>query len=327
MPESAPDTKKRARPFRSLLMIGPALVLLLLAVWFFWSRRTAPPPPPAQPASPPPEEGRVDVQERPLDWIPPGTIVENSPPKGWSHVVYVAHPRIGSGDVKAVSKTVLDYATLYTVNCLADVQRHAAAGPAESYRLDRVAIGIGTDIHGKNTIITSATQKKLGADLDIIARQVLAQCEEDFQNGFLQIVRTPTMLVYDSDVILLIEKKHKKMMTRHAILVSPKTGRLHRLVWLFDPNYELVDQPIQSLPPNYQEDRVLDVDADKFFLGLPREGAFAQVRLARGTPIPLTDRLKKSISPRRYAKTTARELERQLRKAVKEPVDKEPANQ
>ena len=255
------------------------------------------------------------LEEKPLDWIPPGTVVEKIRPQRLVHLVYVAHPRIGSGDVKQVFKDVLYYASLYTVNCLADVERHGA-GAMKQYRLEQVAIGIGTDIDGKNTIITSATQKKLGADLGIIARQVLSQCEADFRTGFLQIVRTPTMLVYDSDVILLIHRQHKKMMTRNAILVSPETGRLHTLIWLFDPHYELVDQPIQSLPPNYQEDRVLDVDADKFFLGLPQEGAFAQLRLARGTPIPLTDRLKKIISPRRYTKKTARELEKQLRVLV-----------
>ncbi len=311
MPEPVFETKKRARAFRPLTILA-ALLPVLLASWFFWGRVAEPPPPKKPPVSPPPEAGRVVLEEKPLDWIPPGTVVGKTPPKGWSHLVYAAHPRIGSGNVKEVPRSVLYYAAVYTVNCLADVERHRT-GAIEEYSLEQVAIGIGTEIDGKNTIITSATQKKLGADLDIIARQVLSQCETDFRTGFLQIVRTPTMLVFDSDAILLIDGQHKKMMTRYAILVSPKTGELHTLVWLFDPDYELVDQPIQSLPPNDQEDRVLDVDADKFFLGLPREGAFAQLRLAQGTPILLTDRLKKIISPRRYTKRTARQLEEQLR--------------
>jgi hypothetical protein len=313
MSEFAYEKKPNARSFRYLLLIGTVLLPILFAVWYF--AEDSPPPPREQPVSPPLNVKVVDLQETPLDWIPPGTVIEKSAPEGWSHVVYVARPRIGSGDVNKVSKTVLHYAALYTVNCLADVQRHAA-GLEEMYRLGRVAIGIGTEIDGKNTIITSATQKKLGADLDLIARQVLSQCESDFQNGFLQIVRTPTMLVYDSNAILLIENRHKKMMTRHAILVSPKTGRMHTLVWLFDPNYELVEQPLRLLPPNYQEDRVMNVDADKFLLGLPRDGAFAQLRLAQGTPILLTDQLEKVLSPRRYTKKTAHELERQLRMLI-----------
>ncbi len=258
------------------------------------------------------KEGHVDLKERQLAWIPPGTIVGTSAPKGWSHLVYAAYPRIGAGDVDKVSASVVYYAKLFTVNCLANVTKDDA-DPNANYRLDRVAIGIGTDIAGKNTIVTSGTQKKLGADLDILARQVLSQCEADFQHGFTQIVRTPTLLVYDSQATLLIENQPRDMMGRYAILVSPETGHLQALVWLFDLKYHLVDQPMQALPANDREDRVLSVDAEKFFLGLPRDGAFAQLQIAQGTPIPFTKPLRHVAGLRRYTKESARELERQLR--------------
>ena len=68
------------------------------------------------------------------------------------------------------------------------------------------------------------------------------------------------------------------------------------------------------LPPGLQEDRVLNVKAEEFFLGLPGDGAFSQVRTSEGTPLAMTDALRPVASLRRFTKESALALEEALRK-------------
>ena len=47
-----------------------------------------------------------------------------------------------------------------------------------------------------------------------------------------QVLRTPTMLVFDAQGFFLYNKKHARMVMRHVILVSPRDGKLTTFVWL-----------------------------------------------------------------------------------------------
>lgn len=157
------------------------LFLVVMAGYFACSRKSPPP----QITWDPLEEREVDLKVQPLGWIPPGTVVGTTPPPGWSHLISVVHPRIRQGDLGKVSESVRDYACMLTINFLANVTQDPKS-TSPRYHLEEVSLGIGTLINGKNTIITSNTQKELGADFDFFARRLLSHCESDFQDSFKQ---------------------------------------------------------------------------------------------------------------------------------------------
>ncbi len=251
----------------------------------------------------------VDVREQPLDWIQPGTVIGDKAPEGWTHLLFAAYPRIGAGDVDDVSGIVKSLAKKFTVSCVANVVGTGADGK-QPYHLQQVGIGLGTIIHGKNTIISSA--RPMEARLGIIDRQVLRQCESDFETGTLQIARTPNMCVFDCKAVIRIEGKHRDMFMRYVVLASRQGGQAGTLIWLFDAGYQLHGSTMQYLPAGFQEDRVMSVDATRFFLGLPQKHALAQVSVAQGTPIEFTPALKILAARRRYTVDTALALESEL---------------
>ena len=262
----------------------------------------------------------VDVQQKPLEWIPPGSVVGKQAPAGFSHVIFISQTRVAAGDVAEVSDYAKRMAQLFSVAVVADVKANRV-GEKTSYYLDKVALGIGMQIHGKNVIVDSEKQAELGANLGFIQRGLLSQCEKDFVAGNRQVARTPTMFVFDSDIMLLLDGEHRPAEHRYAILVSSETGQLGTLAWLMKrgPNrtYVPFDRPIQYLPAGLEEDRILNVKANKFFAGIPASDAFAQVKAAEGTPVPWTDGLRRLAALREYTPQTARDLEAELWKLWK----------
>jgi hypothetical protein len=245
--------------------------------------------------------------------------VGKTPPEGWSHLILAAYPRVASGDVDEVFQTVLEYGSQFTFAIVANVAR-TELGQRTEYRLDKVAMGIGTKVGGRNTIISSQTQADLGANLGFVSRQVLSANEESMQETIRQVVRTPTMLVYDAETVFLHRGEHRKMVIRQVVLVSATDGRLGSLVWLLEPadsSYQLAEETMCFLPPNLQEDRVLNVDADKFFLGIPAGDAFAMVRLPPGTRIRFVPSLRRLAAIHRFSAETAQQLEAELWKLWK----------
>lgn len=313
----------------SLLLVGPCLFVALA-----WSQ-ARPAEGQRSPASSPrdpgprtfaaaPGEGTfrlaslpdfADVTPKPLVWIEPGTVVEKQPPRGWTHLILVAHTRVGDGDVQAAPAIAASIAQLFTVSVAAEIKSQRE-GERPVYWLDRVGIGIGTRIRGQNTIISSDTQAALGAGLGIIERQVLSTTEKAFVTGNRQVARTPTLFVFDADIVLLVDGEHKNMVTRYALLVSRDTGQLGALSWVLEPvesgGYRLVERPLQFLSVPTFEDRVLSVKADRFFFGIPAADAFAQIRPSSGQPLPWTAGLRAYADRRTFSADSIRQFEREL---------------
>lgn len=248
-------------------------------------------------------------------WIEPGTIVERSPPQNWSHVILVAYTRVGAGDVQEAPSMAVDIARRFSVAILANVGSKQQAGGTEFF-LDRVGIGIGTRINGKNTVISSSTHAALGAGLGLIERQVLSTTERDFVTGNRLVARTATMMVFDADVMLLVGGEHRPMVTRYALLVVRDTGQVGVLSWVLEPtatgDYRLFSRPMQYLQIPVIEDRVLNVKADRFFLGVPWSNAFAQVSPTTGQDIRWTDSLRRFGVQRTFSANGIHEFESEL---------------
>ncbi|TWT64687.1 pyruvate kinase [Allorhodopirellula solitaria] len=266
----------------------------------------------ADPASRP-AATRLSFQRQPLATIPPGTQIENQSPPGWSNLLSFVRVQLTGGDVASISDTVRYYAEFFNLAMLANTQQ----GPDGRFVLDKVAIGFSMAIKGKNTVITPDTESELGGNLSLIGRGVLEGNVASLKR-IEQVARTSHSMLVDAPAVFLIGGEHREMIVRHYIWVFPKNGNVGTLVWLIDPSprgapagpgMKLADTTAQLLPPNMHEDRVMDVDADKFSVfGIPAKDAFASVELPQGRPFEMQESMQRIAVERTYTAGTFEEL-------------------
>jgi hypothetical protein len=250
-----------------------------------------------------------------VEWIKPGTVIGEGPPQGWSHLVILAKPRIGVGDVAAIPQTAIHYGSMFSFVIVANVRAEGKADAEQKrYYLERVAIGMATDVKGRNVIVTA--EQTMGADVGFIGRAVMRENDKLLATDMRQVARTRTMDVFDVSALVRRDNLHRPMVLRHVFVVTPQTGQLTTFVWLLGregtDGYTLADNAIQMLPPQMHEDRVLSVDARKFTLGIPGADAFALARLPQGTPIKYSKSLTTLAAVRRFTPETLLSLENEL---------------
>jgi hypothetical protein len=242
-----------------------------------------------------------DLQPRPLARIPAGTRFVDGPPDGWSHLVLLVESRIASGDVDVVSETVANYSQIFKPVLLANVRQDATG----NYALDQVAIGFTTLVDDQHTVVTSDTYRELGARLNFVSSNVLAN-NETLLKDFWQVARSPANMVIDAPVVMLHEDEHVDMTLRMAVWVAPRSGDVGTAAWLLsdgdDPKTDrvLVEETFQFLPTGMREDRVLNVESSRFTFGIPSKYAFAMVQIPQGTPFPITDAMRTHAGRRRF---------------------------
>jgi len=266
-----------------------------------------------------------DVTLRHLDLIPPGTVLGKEAPKGWSNLIIKSYSRPGAGDMKQLSPTADRLSRFLFTAILADVKADKS-GDGQRYRLAKLAVGLGMQIGGKDTIITPDTQRRLGAGLGFLARIVLSTAQEKLAE-IAVVVRSRTLMVFDSPGLMASDGKHKPVVLRYAVLVDERTGRLNTLVWVLDRtergDYGGPAGAIQWLPPNLTGDCVLHVDATEFSLGQPTEKAFAMTSAPKGEKeIAVGDELKSFVVRRQFSPAIAAELESKLRGALQRAAEK-----
>src|SRR5262245_46664029 len=248
--------------------------------------------PPAPPPKPKPEEPEQDLPAQPLDRLPARLVIREKAAEGWSNTVYVASPRLGKGDVNKVASAGAYYTSLFWPAILANVQVEKVVGQPATFNLEKIAIGYALPVKDKRVIATRKNPS--GAELGLFGGQIFEE-NEKFLDAATRPVYTPTMQVFDINGIFLRGNEHKFLVLRHVVLVHPKTGQVASVVWLYDPEGKdpVPDKEGQLLPPNYREDRVLNVKGDRIgLLGIPSPDAFAQVQIAQGTPLKFTPALK-----------------------------------
>lgn len=221
--------------------------------------------------------GAAEFTPRPVPLIPSGTVVDDQVPPGWTHLINQSHSRIGTGDVDSIDDTIAHLASFLSSNLLARVNTQDVGG-AKMYRLGEVAVGLGMDVGGKETIISSSTLRKQGIRLSLLEKLGLRRAEARLPK-LMMIARSDTVAVFDGASHILRDGRHVEVMARHTVLVDERTGQLATFVWFIDldddGNYGGVFGPIDVLPPGARTELVLNVDSDLFVLGLITEKALA----------------------------------------------------
>jgi hypothetical protein len=266
---------------------------------------------PQQPAASKPF---LDLRPQPLAKIPVGTVIEQTPPAGWSHLVLFATPTLTPEDERDAPQIAADYARMFKFTILANVagQRH---GDRVYYWLEKTARGFAINLRGKETIVSM--QNTLGANLGMFGGQILEENERILDNDLLQVVRTYTMSIIDGQAVMRRGNDHVKMIIRHVLLVDAQSGQLSTLVWLLSKDYQPAEGAVQLLPNGMREARYLSVKRDKFnLLGIPTPEAFALWRIPRGKPVPYDERLKWAATQRTFTEQTVPQVEQILRETV-----------
>jgi hypothetical protein len=281
------------------------------------------------------------VTPRPVAVIPPGTAIADRPPEGWSHLIVKSQPRVGAAGADKVAAVTIEMAGLLFTAILADAQMNSLSGGAGQshfrgvgrenrdspqerlpapYFLSNVAIGLGTRVQGRDVIVSSDTQERLGAKLGFIARSVLAGAEKRLAR-MQCVARSRTMAIIDAPGVLLVDGQHQLVVLRYAILVHPQTGRLDALDWSLRTDesgqYLGMVGAAHRLPASKLDDCVMHVDPGEFTFGVPSEKAFAMERMPQGQPLPpFEGRLKALAAAPQMTPSGVAELETALRKIL-----------
>jgi hypothetical protein len=247
-----------------------------------------------------------NLEPQTLSRIPAGTtFADRTPPPGWSNLVLFVEGRLASGDVSAASATVKSYAKKFNLVMMAN----AAKDSDGKYYLEKVGIGFSIKVDGKNMVVSSDEGKT--ADLSFIGKQVLAG-NEDALKDITQTARNETSMIIDAPTVILRDGKHVKMMVRYVIWVAPASGNIGTVCWLMEntrSDYNIAEDTFQFLPPNYVEDRIMNVDGNQFnFLGMPTPEAFALVKIPQGKAYKFTPALESAAGYKTLSKDQYTEL-------------------
>ncbi|QDS88643.1 hypothetical protein EC9_28340 [Rosistilla ulvae] len=223
-----------------------------------------------------------DVAARPISVLRPGTLVDNGPPEGWTHLIVKSFPKVASGDVDKIPERDSQLASLMFTALAARTQQTADG----SWQLTEIATGAGTSVRGRDMIISSDTQQQLGADLGFFARMVLKEFDaKQTQVQYKTISRH--FFVVDTIGAFRWKNENRLLPLRYALVLQPQTGQLDTFCWLMDADATGVSTAavgsIHWLPKSLVFAPQLHVDYSKYnFLGIPSDTAFCSTNIPPG---------------------------------------------
>ena len=227
----------------------------------------------------------IQVQPQPIDLIPSGTVIGDTAPGAWSHLILKSLPRATEGDTDRVHPSNLEIASKFSTAIVARVDPVRNGRGEASFSLAALAGGVSTRVGANDTIVTPDTWRKVGADLSMVTSQVL---KEVYRQQCLVnvVVRSETFAIVDTPVVVRVREKNRPMMLRYGIIVDERTGRLDTFAWLIHLDekgrYGELESQLHWLPPNHVVQCPLHVDVSEYFLGVPSRKAYACVSVPRG---------------------------------------------
>ena len=251
---------------RLLVLLGLALVGGL-AAWQFWPKSFVPPA----------WANDYDVTAQPPETIPPGTVIGTGPPEDWTHLVVKSLPRVRPSEESRIpalwrSRTVRMSRWMFT-GFVADVRPETRGGETR-YHLNRVALGLGTSVNGRDVVITPETAERHGVELDWITKEIL---EKGYRTQHLAMVvaHSRAFALADTPVWFRFGERNRLIRFRYALLVDVASGRLDVLVWLLDPEGGATPGEAVLLNPNQINEAELIPDPEGFDrIGVASDSAF-----------------------------------------------------
>jgi len=253
----------------------------------------------------------------PLPRIEPGTIIGDAPPAGWSHLIFKSRSRLASGAIDSLPEFARELAEFIFYAMTARVVRDNDG----IWRFDQVAIGLGTRIGNNDVIISSATYKKLGAELGPIKAIVLSYAEQRLEKMVVAF-RGRSIAVVDTPTLLHIDGRNQETLFRYLFLVEPNTGGLATIVWRIElgTNGEylrLASEPV-LIEPNLVSVTPLHVDGSKITAGIPSSQAFAGTELPRGVVLRFLPEAAEPALAKPLSAAAAEKLDGAFRKVLAE---------
>lgn len=243
----------------ALLSVG---LVVTCTVWFLSQtitgralvRTYAPALSPAAPqaqrvAAVPLPESVFDCQPVPLPWLEPGTVVDDGPPQGWTHLVTKNDTQVVAGPTGPEVQAWHQLATRFPLAVLVEVDRDPRTQAAW---LRRLGMGWCATIDGHDRVISARTHAQQRAGLSALEAFSLGLREVDNETHVRIVARSASTLIYDLERVLAYGTEHLVGRIRHGLLVHPQTGEFAALLWIVPPAE--IPSPAQAfaerLPPN-----------------------------------------------------------------------------
>lgn len=267
--------------------------------------------------------GEATFQPRRIARIAPGTrIVVDRPPEGWSALVMKSQPQVTEGDINRIPSMTIQLAGMLFSVLTASAAQEPNTNPPQ-YFLSGVGTGLGMNVGGADTIVSSATASQQGLNLGMISSMVLSTSETRLDE-IVEVARSKTMAVVDAPTMMAKGETHVPVVFRYAFLCDPRDARLYTVVWVVDHNTpggsHVWDGTMRLLPQPCVENCTMRVDANQFAMfGQPKPTAFAVTRMPAGTVLRPSPELLAAAAQRAFTPSLAHQLEVGLWQAVFDP--------
>jgi hypothetical protein len=288
-----------------------AIAIGAASLWMTWSTGPA-------------NSATFSVAGRPLARIPPGTPIGDRAPEGWTHLVFKSYSELVGGDVRSLPGFAKELAEFLFTAMVARITPEERNG-VRRYRLDCVAMGVGTRIGQDDVVVTGDTQAKLGANLGPFKQVILSRAEEQLAK-VRQVIVSDVLWIIDAPSVMSTEGANRNVVLRYALLLNPSTGQLASVVWRIDlqrdGSYERVVGPAVLIKQNLVGRCPLYVDGRRIFGGIPMNDAFGAMRLPQGTPFDLPQKILPAAGQQQLTAEAARDIEAALRQEIVFPGSK-----
>lgn len=293
-----------------MLLPGGVLAAMVVAAVACQPQAPAPAPPAATAEGGVPEPAAVAP-------IEPGTKIDHKKLPAGTHLVFRSQPKLTSGDVTKVGKSIREALQEFTTLVLLDSEPDPSK-PGQ-FRRKGHRLGIGKPGDGGDTVITRETAGKVGVSLGLFERKLLSEREKE-----LSTVKSPgaspTMAMFDFTFTFLRDGVRVPVVARYMALVDPTNGDVDTAYWVLDVTPEgkqFHGDSLRMLPANHMMDWEMHVDGSTITFGAPQADTFTSTKLPEGKAIAAPVEFRNASAAKAYTAEAGAHLEQQLRSLLK----------